>query len=179
MAVRKKSETIHLRVRPFSKALLEGLANSTGKTSTQLIEELITEAASKFSIEAIPELINIAVLRDGQLDLKTVVESAHVEHDAILTKLRTFYIAQSSLSLRDRIIASTIIDSPELFSGNSEIFAVEDEIVKPEFISSTPKLDLHEITRRMPSLEDFAAFREKNPGWKSTYKDFLKMIGED
>lgn len=179
MAVRKKSETIHLRVRPISKALLEGLANSTGKTSTQIIEELITEAASRSFIEDIQASINFSALKDGQLDVKTVVESAHVDHDAILTKLRTFYIAQSLLSFRDKIIASTIIESPGIFAGKSEIFSIEDEIVKPGFISSTPKLDLHEVARRMPSLEDFAAFREKNPGWKSTYEDFLKMIGED
>jgi hypothetical protein len=178
MAVRKKSETIHLRVGPTSKAMLEGLANSSGKTSTQIIEELIAGAAASFLVEDAQDFINAAVLDGGKLDLKTVVECAYVEHDSILTKLRTFYISKNALSIRDRIISETIIQSPELFQGKSEIFSEEDEIVKASFISKTPKLDLNEVSRRMPSLEDFAAFREKNPNWKSTYESFLKMIGE-
>jgi|GEM_PF-3045990 len=179
MAVRKKSETIHLRVKPISKALLEGLANSTGKTSTQIIENLITEAAAKHVIEDTEDFINTRSLSDGRLDLETALESAHVDHDLVLTKLRTFYIAKEALSSRDKIIASTIINSNNLFSGNSEIFSIEDEIVNPDFISKTPKLDLNEIARRMPSLEEFAVFREKNPNWRSTYDAFLKMIGEE
>lgn len=179
MAVRKKSETIHLRVKPISKAFLEGLANSTGKTSTQIIEDLITEAAEKFIIEDVEDRINLDALEDGHLSLKAALISAHCPDEPILTKLRTYYIAENALSARDRTIASTIIRSKEFFHGKSEIFSVEDEIINPDRICDTPKIDLNEISKRMSSLEEYAVFREKNPNWKSSYEAFLKMIGEE
>lgn len=179
MAVRKKSETIHLRVKPISKALLEGLSNSTGKTSTQIIEDLITEAAAKYFIADVEDIINDDALKNGQIDLGTALVAAHCDDDPILTKLRTYYIAPDALSARDRTIASTIIQSSDIFLGDSELFSIEDDIINLDYISDAPKLDIHEISRRMPSLDAFAAFREKNPNWKSTYEDFLKMIGEE
>lgn len=179
MAVRKKSETIHLRVKPISKALLEGLANSTGKTSTQIIEDLITEAAANFFIEDVEDIVNDGALKNRQLDLETALVSAHCDDDPLLTKLRTFYIAPNALSARDKIIASAVAQSSNTFFGKSELFSIEDEIIKKDYISKTPKLDLHEVSRRMPSLEDFAVFREKNQNFKSTYEAFLKMIGEE
>lgn len=179
MAVRKKSETIHLRVKPISKALLEGLSNSTGKTSTQIIEDLITEAAANFFIEDVEDIVNEAALNNSQLDLETAIVSAHCDGDPILTKLRTYYIAPNALSAKDKTIASAVIESSNTFRGKSELFSIEDEIIKSSYISRTPKLDLHEVARRMPSLEDFAEFREKNKNFKSTYEAFLKMIGEE
>lgn len=178
MAVRKKSETIHLRVKPISKALLEGLANSSGKTSTQIIEDLITEAAEKFVIDDLEERINTDVLDNGQLTLKAALESAHCPDEPVLTKLRTYYIAGDALSPRDKKVVSAILQSKEFFAGETEIFSVEDEIIRSDRISDTPKIDLNEISKRMPSLEEFAVFREKNANFKSTYEAFLKMIGE-
>ena len=179
MAVRKKSETIHLRVKPISKALLEGLANSTGKTSTQVIEDLITAAAEKFIITDVEALIDEDTLEDGQLSLKSALESAHYPDEPILTKLRTYYIAGDALSVRDSIIAATIIQTPKFFSGNTQIFSISDGFINRDHLSDIPKIDLDEISKRMSSLEDFAAFREKNPNWTSSYAGFLKMTGED
>ncbi len=179
MAIRKKTETIHLRVEPITKAYLEALGNAYGKTSTQVLEELLKDAAAKFSVEGVGECVDRGALKNNKLDLKTAVDSAHVDHDVILTKLRAFYIAKEALSARDKIIASAIIESDGLFFGQSEIFEIGDKIVKPDFISKTPKLNLHEVSRRMRSLEAFGAFREKNPNWRSTYQEYLKMTGEE
>ena len=179
MAIRKKTETIHLRVEPITKAYLEALGNASGKTSTQVLEDLLKDAAAKFIVDGVGECVDCDALKNGNLDLKTAVDSALVDHDVILTKLRTFYIAKEALSTRDEIIADAIIASEELFFGQSEIFAIDEKIVKSDFVSKTPKLNLHEISRRMRSLEDFGAFREKNPNWRSTYQEFLKMTGEE
>lgn len=176
MAIRKKSETIHLRVEPISKALLEGLANSTGKTATQIVEGLVLEAAEKRLIENVEGFINKGALKNGKLDLKTALVSAHVDRDVTLTKLRTFYIAKEALSSRDIIIVSTIIEHEDLFFGVDEIFADDDELIDPDFISKTPKLNISKISNKMSLLEDYAEFREKNPNLKSTYKNFLTMI---
>lgn len=179
MAVRKKSETIHLRVKPISKALLEGLANSTGKTSTQVIEDLITSAAEEFVITDVEAMIDEDTLEDGLLNLKAALISAHYPDEPILTKLRTYYIAGDALSVRDKIIASTILKYKSYFSGNTSIFSVSDGFINRDHLSDIPKIDLNEISRRMPSLEEFAAFREKNPNWTSSYESFLKMTGEE
>lgn len=179
MAIRKKTETIHLRVKPTTKAYLESLANATGKTSTQILEDLLEDAAAGFVISDAGDYINRASLKNNKLDMKTALDAALVDHDAILTKLRTFYLAKEALSLKDRYIISAIIESRDMFLGKDEIFSEDDEIIKSYFIAETPKLSTQAILQRKSSLEDYGDFREKNPNLKSTYKEYLKMSGEE
>lgn len=178
MAIRKKTETIHLRVKPTTKAYLESLANATGKTSTQILEDLLEDAAAGFVISDAGDYISLASLKNNKLDMKTALDAALVDHDAILTKLRTFYLAKEALSLKDRYIISAVIESKDMFLGKDEIFSEDDEIIKSYFIAETPKLSTQTILQRMSSLEDYGDFREKNPNLKSTYKEYLKMSGE-
>jgi hypothetical protein len=179
MAIRKKTESIHLRVEPTTKAYLEALGNATGKTSTQVLEGLLEDAAARFVIGDTGEYINSASLKNNKLDLKTALDAAFVDRDVMFTKLRTFYLAKEALSLRDRYIMSAIVDSIDMFLGKDEIFAEDDEIIKQYFISEAPKLDSQVILKRMSSLEEYGDFREKNPNLKSTYREFLKMTGEE
>jgi hypothetical protein len=179
MAIRKKTETIHLRVEPTTKAYLEALGNATGKTSTQVLESLLEDAAAGFFIGDTGEYINTASLKNKKLDLKTALDAAFVDRDVMFTKLRTFYLAKEALSLRDRYIMSAIIDSKDMFLGEDELFAEDDKIIKPYFISEAPKLSSQAILKRMSSLEEYGAFREKNPNLKSTYREFLRMTGEE
>lgn len=179
MAIRKKTETIHLRVEPTTKAYLEALGNATGKTSTQVLEGLLEDAAAGFVVENMGDYINTASLKNNRLDLKAALDAAFVDRDIMFTKLRTFYLAKEALSLRDRYIMSAIIDSKDMFLGEDELFAEDDKVIKPYFVSEAPKLNSQAILRRMSSLEEYGAFREKNPNLKSTYREFLKMTGEE
>jgi uncharacterized protein (DUF1778 family) len=180
MAVRKKSEAIHFRVSPMFKAYLEGAANAIGKTSTQMVEDSVTGVADKISID-MPNLeINPDFLEeDGSLQLRVALEAAYFPGEPALTKLRTYYIADVALSSRDKIISRTIIESPNCFAGKTEIFSVSDGIIATEYISHYPAVDLDKISKSMPSLEAFAAFREKNTKIKLSYEAFLEMIDED
>lgn len=179
MAIRKKSETIHVRVKPTSKALLEGLANVGGKTSTQVIEDLIAEAAERTVIDDVEDMISHRALEGGELRLKKALLAAHYPDDPILTKLRTYYIVGEALSARDNTIAATILAYPKIFSGETAIFSMSDKIINKESLPDIPKINLEEISRRMASLEEFAIFIEKNPKRNSNYSAFLTMIGEE
>lgn len=180
MAVRKKSEAIHFRVSPMFKAYLEGAANAIGKTSTQMVEDSVTDVADKICIEP-PDLhVNPDFLgEDGRLQLRVVLTAAYFPGEPILTKLRTYYIADIALSDRDKTIARTIIKYPNYFSGETKIFSVSDRIISEVYIQSYPSIDLDRISKSMPSLEAYAAFGEKNPKIKLSYEAFLKITVED
>lgn len=180
MAVRKKSEAIHFRVSPMFKAYLEGAANAIGKTSTQMVEDSVTDVADKICIE-IPNLeISPEFLEeDGSLQLRVALTAAYLPGEPILTKLRTAYIADIALSERDRIIAKTIFESPSHFSGKTRLFSASEEIIDKDFIPHLPALDLDKISRSMPSLEAYAAFKEKNPKLKMNYDAFLEITADE
>lgn len=177
MAVRKKSETIHLRVNPISKALLEGLANINGKTATQIIEDLITEAAEKTIINEfeIDEYIYEGTFENKIIDLKSALFAVQHPSEPIITKLRTYYIAPEALSSRDRTITMTILQHPQLFGGKAKIFKSVENLIDNEYINDIPDIDLKKIADRMDSLENYSVFKEKQPSWKSTYEMFLTM----
>lgn len=180
MAVRKKSEALNFRVSPMFKAYLEGAANAIGKTSTQMVEDAVTDVADKISIE-MPDLeINPDFLEeDGSLRLRVALTAAYIPGEPILTKLRTAYIAEIALSARDRIIAKTIFESPGYFAGETRIFSVSDGVIAEEYIPHCPAVDLEMVSKRMPSLEAYAAFKEKNSKIKMSYESFLEMTVED
>lgn len=178
MAIRKKSETIHLRVDPISKALLEGLANFGATTSTQIIQDLISEAADRAVISDVEDMIDDSILEAGELRLKTALLAAQYPGNATLTKLRTYYIAHEALNSRDATIASTILNSKNIFTGETPIFSTSDQFIKKEVLHQLPKINLEEVSKRTASLEEFALFVEKNPKRTSNYTAFLAMIGE-
>ncbi|AVJ24079.1 hypothetical protein [Pseudomonas sp. MYb193] len=179
MAVRKKSETINLRVSPESKNLLEGMSNVLGKTATQIIEELIAVAAKSVQLKKLGDIVDTESLKDEGLDLPTVVEAAYVEGDPVLTKLRMFYIAPSAVGERDKLIVSAIVESLDIFFGPSELFSDEDIPLKSDFRSMTPMLDLHKIYNKWDVLEEYAVFRGKNKSLNSTFSAFLKLTNRD
>ncbi|WP_146136250.1 hypothetical protein [Pseudomonas simiae] len=179
MAVRKKSETINLRVSPESKNLLEGMSNVLGKTATQIIEELIVAAAKSVQLKKLGDIVDAESLKGEGLDLPTVVEAAYVEGDPVLTKLRMFYIAPGAVSERDKLIVSAIVESLDMFSGPSELFAGEDIPLASSFRSMTPTLDFHKIHNKWEVLEEYAVFRGKNKSLKSTFPAFLKLTDRD
>ncbi|MBU0538452.1 MAG: hypothetical protein KKG73_08460 [Gammaproteobacteria bacterium] len=180
MAVRKKSESINFRVSPLFKAYLEGAANAAGITSTQVVEESITDFVSQFFIDKpIREIDPAFIEEDGSLQLVEAMRGAYLPGEPILTKLRTFYVADIALSSRDKIIARTILESPSYFSGRTKIFSDADWIIAEEYIPHLPAVDLDKVAKSMPSLEAFAAFREKNSKVKLSYEAFLEMTVED
>lgn len=177
MAIRKKSETIHLRVNPISKALLEGLANINGQTATQIIEDLITEAAEKTILNdvEVDVYINEAAFPNKIIDLKSALFAVQHSSDPIITKLRTYFMAPAALSSRDKTIAMTILQYPQFFGGKTKIFKSVESLIDKEFINEIPDIDLKKIADRMDSLEGYSVFKEKKPSWKSTYEMFLVM----
>ena len=180
MAIRKKSDSINFRVSPMFKVYLEGAANAIGKTSTQLVEDAVTDVADKIRIE-IPnlEIHHDFLEEDGSFQLRVALTAAYLPGEPILTKLRTAYIADIALSERDRIIAKTIFESPSYFAGEARVFTVSDGIISEEYIPNCPAVDLDKISKRMPSLEAYAAFKEKNSKIKMSYEAFLEMTGEE
>ncbi len=180
MAVRKKSDSINFRVSPMFKAYLEGAANAIGKTSTQLVEDAVTDVADKIFIEMpTVEIHPDFTEEDGSLQLRVALRAAYYPGEPILTKLRTAYIADIALSARDKIIASTIFESPSYFAGETRIFSVSDEIIAEEYIPHFPAVDLDKVSKSMPSLEAYAAFKEKNSKIKLSYEAFLEMTVEE
>lgn len=182
MAIRKKSETIHLRVSSISKACLEGLGNAMGKTSTRVLEDLIAEAAAKFKIEGVDDAVDHRYWLGGDWTLLKALQLAHVPDDPILKKLRTFFLADEALSPKDYILVEGILWSPDTFSGDTEIFLESEGVLKieenPDDIRAY-KVDLNEISRQMPLLEDFAEFRLKNKLGVLRYEDYVRMIKDN
>lgn len=178
MAVRKKSETIHLRVQPLSKLFLEGLANIDKTTSTRIIENLILEAAKAQTVD-VDDVISDDCLENEVLTLNNALEMAFDSRHPILTKLRINYLACDALSFKDKMITLSIIINPELFSGDEAIFSESEGIIKPDDFSEIPRVSLNKIETHTDSLEKFAEFREKNPMLKIKYKAFLKLAEEN
>lgn len=179
MAVRKKSEALNFRVSPMFKTYLEGAANAMGKTSTQLVEDAVIDIAEEIYID--PHILEISdqFLKGRPLSLRVALTVAYVPGEPILTKLRTAYIADIALSARDRIVAKTIFESPSYFAGETRIFSVSDGVIAEEYIANCPAVDLDEISKSMPLLEAYAAFKEKNSKIKVSYESFLEMTVED
>jgi len=175
MAVRKKSETIHLRVDPLSKFLLEGLASITKTTSTRVIEELILNAARAEVIDDVDIILSEELLKNGVLTLDIALRLSLDSRHPIYTKLRTYYLAVDALNFKDHIIARSIILHPKLFSGQDYIFHESEQIIKAEDFSEVPRVNLEKIQRHMDDLNKFAEFCEKNPKLKIKYEAFLEL----
>ncbi|EPA7430578.1 TPA: hypothetical protein VDT85_005694 [Pseudomonas aeruginosa] len=178
MAVRKKSETIHLRVQPLSKLLLEGLANVANTTSTRIIEDLILEAAKEAKVVDVNDIIDDRLLKNGKLSLIDALTAAY-HPEPILTKLRIYYLADDALSYREEVIARSILDHPEFFSGDQEVFSAKEKIIKEKYFHEVPRISLERIAESINLLESFAAFKEKNPKLITVYREFLKMMEPD
>ena len=179
MAIRKKSEIIHLRVEPQSKLLLEGLANLGNTTATRTIERLLMEAAESAQVSEIEIAISESVLTDGGLTLKAALELAVVDRDPIIIKLRLSYLAHDALNTADQLITSAIISSKNIFGGEEEIFTKAEGILKSEEFDSVPRIDTEKIAANMDLLEDYADFRIKNPNIMMSYKEYLKASKND
>lgn len=177
MAVRKKSEIIHLRVDPVCKLLLEGMANVEQITATRVIERLITQAAGKIAIEEVDYVIDASVLNNGTLTLKDAIEMAFNSREPLLTKLRLYYLAYEVLTFRDKEITAAIILNHDLFGGQEDIFAAVEEMINEEGLSVIPRISLEKIRSHMDSLESFAEFKEKNQTLRVSYKEYLKISG--
>lgn len=178
MAVRKKVETIHLRVSAISKACLEGLANANGKTSTRVLEELIAEAATKFEVQRTDSSVSERFWANGDWTLLKALQLAQVPDDPILKKMRTYFLADEALSPKDRFFVEAILWSPDLFSGDTDVFLDSEQVLTELDDPRLLKVDLDAINREMASLEDYAEFRQKNKSVTPKYKDYLKMIEE-
>lgn len=175
MAIRKKSEIIHLRVEPQSKFILEGLANLGGTTATRVIERLLLEASEIAQVMDIEESIDDSILADGKLTLREAIDLALVDKDQIITKLRISYLANDALSVADKFITLAIISSLDIFGGEIEIFARSENIIKEEDFNSIPRVDVEKIHEHMKSLTKFAEFRVKNPNIFMSYKEYLRV----
>jgi len=176
MAVRKKVETIHLRVSAISKACLEGLANAVGKTSTRVLEDLIAEAAAKFEIQDVDSSVDDRFWGSGDWTLLEAMQLAHVSDDPVLRKMRLYFLADEAMSQKDRFLVGAILWSPDLFSGDTDIFLDSEQVLTEEDDPRLLKVDLDKINRQMSSLEDYAEFRVKNKSVAPKYTDYLKMI---
>jgi hypothetical protein len=174
----KKVEAIHLRVSATSKARLEALSNALGKNSTRVVEDLVAEAAARFEIMGVDGAVADHLWLSGTWNLLEALQLAHVPNEPILKKLRTWFLAVQALSQKDRVLTETILRSPEIFSGETEIFLESEGVIENPDERRTFKVDLDEINRQMPSLQDYAAFRLKNKQISPSYRDYLKMIEE-
>lgn len=176
MAVRKKVETIHLRVSATSKACLEGLANAMKKTSTRVLEDLIFEAAAKFKVQEIDRDVGEHILNGGDWRLLEALQLAHLPDEPILKKLRTYFLAGDALSPKDHMLVEAILWSPDIFSGNTDIFAKSEGVIEYTSEYRIPKIDLETISRMMPSLDGYAEFRIKNKSVSASFGEYLRMI---
>jgi hypothetical protein len=180
---RKKTETISLRVNPLAKNLLEGISAFRGETATEIVEKLITDAAKQMLVDKLGAAAGPGFTHIHDMDLYTVICSAYVENDPVLTRLRIFYLAPELVTDRDKSIISTILDSPDIFSGKDLIYNVEDpsstesqaynKFVKQEI----PELDLKSIRDRWESLEEYVLFKSKNKNLNSSFAAYLKLTG--
>ncbi len=174
MAVRKKAETIHLRVSAISKACLEGLANTLTKTSTRVLEDLIAEAAEK--IVAVADIAVDARFSGKDWTLLKALQLAQVPDEPILKKLRTYFLADGALSPKDKFLVEAILWSSDLFSGDTHIFLESEGVITNTDDRRIFKVDLGEISRQISLLEDYAEFRLKNKSVAPWYGDYIRMI---
>lgn len=174
MAVRKKAETIHLRVSATSKACLEGLANARGTTSTRVLEDLIAEAA-RSCVAYVDGAVDDRFSGENWTLLKAL-QLAQIPEEPILKKLRTYFLADRALSPKDSFLVEAILWSPDSFSGETDIFLESERVITNPDEHRIFKVDLDAIRRLMPSLEDYAEFRLKNKQVSPSYREYTGMI---
>lgn len=176
MVVRKKAETIHLRVSATSKACLEGLAIATGKTSTRVLEDLIVEAAAKCRVEGVDVAVDDRFWSGEDWTLLKALELAHSTGDAVLGKLRTYFLADEALSRKDRFLIEAILWSPDIFLGDTPIFTEAEGVITNQDSHRVFNVDLYSINQNMSRLEEYADFRVKNREISLGYLDYIRMV---
>lgn len=124
MAVRKRSETIHLRTTPFVRSTLDVLAALNGKTATAVIEDLLSLAISETELPA-PNFIQEKKIVNGRINLKELMESIYTDN-ALLFKLRLFILVPDAVSEDDKIMCEIILEDlarpASIFRGEEKIF---------------------------------------------------------
>ncbi|MGO2704701.1 hypothetical protein [Pseudomonas helleri] len=176
MAVRKKAETIHLRVSSTSKSCLEGLANAMDKTSTLLIEEWIAQAAEAHPVLEVDMSIDKRYWSDdGWWTISKAIALIQQSEEPVLRMLRAYFVAAETLSKKDKLIAGAIMANPERFSGETDIFLESEKVITNPEPGRMLKIDLHKVNEEMSSLEMYADFSLKNKALRSNYKNYLKM----
>lgn len=176
MVVRKKAETIHLRVSATSKACLEGLASAMRKTSTRVLEDLIVEAAANCRVEGVDGSVDDSLWSGGDWTLLKALELAHSPDDVVLRKLRTYFLADEALSRKDQVIIEAILWSPDIFSGETAIFTEAEGVIKNPDNKRALSVDLELIGENMSRLEEYAEFRVRNTGIAPKYADYIRMV---
>lgn len=174
MAIRKKSETIHLRVSPQSKLFLEGLANATKRTSTQVIEDLLADAAKNLVVEN-EGSIALGAYDEEELDLQTATSLAYVEGQPLLTKLRIWHLTPKLLTLLDYRIISAIVINRQYFEGEVTVFPEQQKLFTAELGLAIEAVDIAKIESHWSILEAYVRFRDDNPKWKPDFLSFVKM----
>lgn len=174
MVVRKKTETIHLRVSGTAKASLEGLATGSGKTATRILEDLIAKEAALTPVAecdgGVGSLFNL-----GEYSLLVAINEILKFDDPILKMLRAEFFAAEILNKKDRVIVRTILRSAELFSGGDDIFPDHKHVLDEEVYLRFPRLNLKTVAQHMSTLESFADFRIKNEQLNIDYQSYMKM----
>lgn len=174
----KKVEAIHLRVSATSKACLEAVSNALGKNSTRVIEDLVAEAAAKVKVEGVDAAVADHFWSGGDWTLLKALQLAHVPAHPILRKLRMYFLAEEALSRKDYVLAEAILWTPDMFSGETDIFLESEGVIENPDEHRLYSVDLDEINRQLPLLEDYAAFRLKNKQISPSYRAYLGMVEE-
>lgn len=175
----KKVEAIHLRVSATSKAYLEGVANAMGKTSTRVVEDLVIAAAANLIITGIDDAVMDGPASDGEWTLLKALTLAHIPGEPLLSKVRTYFLADEALTRKDRIFVEAILWSPEFFSGETEIFRKSENILTKPDGHRLFKVNLDAVREHISSLDSYAAFRVKNEQIAPSYKEYLKMVKDN
>ncbi|AVK05346.1 hypothetical protein ISF08_11205 [Pseudomonas aeruginosa] len=176
MAVRKRSETIHLRTTPFVRSTLDVLAALNGKTATAVIEDLLSLAISETELPA-PNFIQEKKIVNGRINLKELMESIYTDN-ALLFKLRLFILVPDAVSEDDKIMCEIILEDlarpASIFRGEEKIF---DEkcggVVKSKQL---PSIDTLTLGSSENVLKRYVDFIKKNPDIEIDYKGFIHTI---
>lgn len=176
MAIRKRSETIHLRTTPFVKSTLDVLAALNDKTATSVIESLLYEAMSR-TVVAAPKFVKPEKVSKGKVSLIDLMEGIYTDNE-LLFKLRLFLLVPSTISGDDRLACEAISNDLKLedsvFSGEDKIF---DEKCS-EFISDIefPGVDTDRLAVNVNVLKKYVEFKKKNPEVDMNYRTYLEVI---
>jgi hypothetical protein len=172
----KKVEAIHLRVSATSKAYLEGVANAMGKTSTRVVEDLVVAAAANLIITGVDSAVTSGLPSGSEWTLLKALQLAYIPGEPLLSKIRTYFLADEALTGKDRMFVEAILWSPEFFSGETEIFRESEQILTHPDKHRLYKVNLDAVREQSTSLNSYAGFRVKNKQMSLSYTEYLKMV---